>query len=191
MARGGGSKNHPRSILRAKEMSKVLDLVLAGMSYRRIAAEMEISLGKVAELVDEGRKSIPAVSRDALIVEIHQVELAIRRAHWTKRGDPRSAAVIQASNKALRDMFGLDAPKATIAANFEAGTIEDSPEALAAAVRELFGEKAARPHGDAVDAAGAGAGEGPATGRSETDTGSDAGDSALRAAPPGTRNQGD
>lgn len=144
MALGGRSKNHKRSILRAVEMSRVLDLVLLGVSYRRIAAQMDISLTKVAELVDEGRRSIPATSRDALIAEMSERNRLIVSKHMAKCHECDHALVVLKCDERFSRMLGLDAPRAVEQATaiFDVGAGENAPTPADAmrAVREFFGK---------------------------------------------------
>lgn len=110
MALGGRSKNAKRSILRADEMSKALDLKRAGLSLRQIAKALNCGPTKAYKLIDEGRKSIPVEARDALVHEVHERQLAIVAAHWSKRHIPEHAKVIQAADQFLSRLLGLYAP---------------------------------------------------------------------------------
>ena len=153
MALGGRSKNAKRSILRAEEMAKALELKKAGLSFRQIAAALKCSLDKAFQLVDQGRKEIPKEAREAYIAEIHERELAIVAAHWTKRHIPEHAKVIQASDQFLARLLGLEAPKTQLidlAPTLEGAT----PMQVANRVQELFTDRAApRVNDDAADSA--------------------------------------
>lgn len=145
MPLGGRSKNAKRSILRAEQMAKALELKKAGLSFRQIAAALKCSVDTAFKLVDQGRKEIPKEAREAYIAEIHERELAIVAAHWTKRHLPEHARVIQASDQFLARLLGLEAPKAQQIEVATSGVNTISPHdpvAVVQRLRQLFGERA-------------------------------------------------
>lgn len=119
--------------------NRALDLSRAGMTIRDIARIMKIGIATAHRLVDEGRKAVPAATRDALVKEIHERELGIILAHWPTRNDPDSAKVIQASDKLLVTMFGLEAVRQLdikLDAKVDATAHDDVLGSLAALVAE-------------------------------------------------------
>lgn len=144
MPLGGRSKNAKRSILRADEKAKALDMKRAGLTLRQIAKALNCSLTKAYELVDEGRREIPEQAREAYVNEIHERQLAIVAAHWKNRHLPEHAKVIQASDQFLARLLGLEAPKqqhievATTGVN----TLNpNDPAAVSQRLREVFREQ--------------------------------------------------
>ena len=147
MSKGGRSKTSPKRIALAEEQERALDLKRAGLTIRQIARTMKTSISKAHRLIDEGVKEIPREAREALVHEIHERELGIIAAHWTKRHIPEHAKVIQASNLTLVKVLGLEAPKTTIMQGPNgAPLLAGLPTASDGArlVREHFGEHGTR-----------------------------------------------
>lgn len=138
-----GARTAQDKVARQDDKARALNLARQGFSVRQIAAKLDCSSSHAQRLLVEGRTDIPVAERDALIKEIHERELGIILAHWPNRKDPDSAKVIQASDKILISMFGLEAPKA-LTVQADLAVADASPEVAARLVRDAFGSHAAR-----------------------------------------------
>jgi transcriptional regulator with XRE-family HTH domain len=96
---------------RAEDTARALNMTRQGMTVRAIARVLGCSPARVHKLVKDARLAIPAEERDLLIAEIVERERGLIQRHWPLRADPDSAKVIQASDKLLMSMFGLEAPQ--------------------------------------------------------------------------------
>jgi hypothetical protein len=80
------------------------------MTYRDISRILECSLGAAHNHVVRARRQIAEVAAEELKQEIVERERAVIATHFKRRIDPDSAKVVQASDKILIAMFGLEAP---------------------------------------------------------------------------------
>lgn len=151
---GSRSKSSAHRRTPDDEMWRAWKLYRAGMTYRDIGRIMDRATATAFELVGRARKAIAEVHGEELKQEIHERQRAIIAAHMRTRTDPDSAKVIQACDKILIGMYGLEAPKRTELTGAEGGPLQVqdvtslSDEQLLAIARGQAQESDARGVGD-------------------------------------------
>lgn len=106
-----GSRTSKYKVRAADMVSRILDLKRSGMSIREIAAETDMCRSTVHRYIEQGIAGIPQATREALVSEVHERQLAVISAHWRTRHLPESAKIIQAGDKLMMNLLGLEAPK--------------------------------------------------------------------------------
>lgn len=108
-----GPKVFAKHIKYQEDLTKALAMRKAGLGVREVAAHIGRSTGWVSQAVTKAIEDLPL--ENAKVYRAHVVgrEEGIISAHWTKRGLPEHAKVIQASDKLLVDVLGLAAASRT------------------------------------------------------------------------------
>jgi hypothetical protein len=136
----------------AKREDEVIQRRRAGMTWAMIGKELgyanesgpfKVFKKAVKRLLAENTEKVDVMRW----LEHQRNEAMLRGGLWNRaqRGELPAIDRVLAIQKSTRDLFGLDAPKKNLMALTSPEAIEDGPEALTRAVREEFGEKAARP----------------------------------------------
>ncbi len=100
---------------RAKRKAKVIDLYLAGNTYREIREETGLSLGIISryinEAVEEANKAAQEGMRKIKRLEVMKIDRLIK-AFWPKaiEADVQAASMVLKLLERKADMLGLDAP---------------------------------------------------------------------------------
>ncbi len=147
---GNSSKRDTKKVARAELARKVLELRKAGASHDQIADQLGLANRSVSWKLFSAalHEIIREPAQDVLALELDRLD-AMLLGCWTKA----KSGDTQAIDRVIRIMdrrtayLGLDAPKSnsTEMVISTTKTGEVGPEAAARLVREMFGEKAARP----------------------------------------------
>lgn len=110
---GGRSKSSRQQVERADDMWRAWKLFRAGMTYRDISRILECALGKAHSLVVDARAQITEQTAAEMRVEVTERQRAIIAKNWGNVRNPEHAKIIQASDKILMSLHGLEPAKHT------------------------------------------------------------------------------
>lgn len=131
--------------------NKAIQLRVEGWSYREIADELKVSVstafGDVESVVERNKQEANENSEKARRIALHRIDVAVRGLMpKVKDGDARAAEVMAKLEERRAKLIGLDAPEKRELTGADGGPLAvATPEAAAAAVRELFGGHALAP----------------------------------------------
>ena len=140
----------PFQVSLAEQRKTALALRIGGASYRQIAAQMDLSVGRAHAIVQEALAET-RVEATELTEQVRQLEIerldAMLMSLWTAKNNPRVADTILRIQERRAKLLGLDVPIRTSIEGPDGGPIPvavvDAREALAAKLDEISARLAA------------------------------------------------